>query len=76
MKSFVADTLRWFIDHPSDLSITSIDGEKTLVMEIRCHADDVGKVIGKNGKVIQAVRALASAIGAKDNRRVVLEVVE
>ncbi len=76
MKAFVADTLRWFVDHPSELSIASIDGEKTVVMEIRCHADDVGKVIGKNGKVIQSLRTLALALGAKDNRRVVLEVVE
>ncbi len=76
MKAFVVDTLRWFVEHPSDLHVSVMDGEKTAVMEIRCHADDVGKVIGKNGKVIHSLRTLVAALAAKDNRRAVLEVVE
>lgn len=76
MKAFVIESLRWFVDHPGDLHIHSIDGEKTTVMEIRCHEDDVGKVIGKSGKVIQSLRTLVAALAAKENRRAVLEVVE
>lgn len=76
MKEFVLSTLRWFVEHPSDLRITQIDGQKTCAMEIRCHADDVGKVIGKNGKTISALRVLVGSLAQKQQRRAVLEVIE
>ena len=76
MKDFVTTILRYFVDHPGDLRITDLDGEKTQVMEVRCHPDDIGKVIGKSGKTIGAIRVLASALAAKTGRRTLLEVVE
>lgn len=76
MKDFVTTILRYFLDAPGDLRISELDGEKTLLMEIRCEADDIGKVIGKSGKTIGALRVLANALAAKSGRRVLLEVVE
>ena len=76
MKDFVTTVLRYFLDQPGDLRISDLDGEKTLLMEIRCHADDIGKVIGKSGKTIGALRVLTNALAAKSGRRVLLEIVE
>lgn len=76
MKDFVLATLKRFVDHPRDLHVAEVAGDKTIIMEVRCHPDDVGKVIGKSGKVIQAVRSLANVLASKENKRAVVEVVE
>jgi len=64
------------VDHPDELRIAEIEGERTIVFELRCHPDDVGKVIGKSGKTVGALRTLISTVAARQNRRAMLEVVE
>lgn len=76
MKELVEYIVRALVDHPGDVRITEVDGEKTVVFELRCHRDDVGKVIGKNGKTVGAIRALLSTAAARQGRRAMLEVVE
>jgi uncharacterized protein len=76
MTEFIASIVRALVDHPDDVRITSIDGDKTAIFELRCHDEDLGKVIGKSGKTIGAVRTLLSTLAARQNRRAVLEVVE
>lgn len=76
MQDYVFSLIRPLVDHPSDVQLTALDGEKTLVLELRCHQEDLGKVIGKSGKTIQAVRQLLSSLAARQGRRAVLEVVE
>jgi hypothetical protein len=76
MIEYVLSIIRPLVDHPGDLSIASIDGEKTLVLELRCHETDLGKVIGKSGKTIQAVRQLLSTVAARQGRRAMIEVME
>jgi predicted RNA-binding protein YlqC (UPF0109 family) len=76
MKDFVTTILRAFVDHPGDLRLTDLDGERTHLIELRCHPEDIGKIIGKSGKTIGAIRVLANALAAKSGRRILLEVVE
>ena len=76
MKELIEYVVKTLIDHPEDLSIAEIEGERTIVYELRCHPEDVGKVIGKSGKTVGAIRTLLSTVAARQNKRAMLEVVE
>ena len=76
MKELVEYIAKTLVDYPEELRITEIEGERTIVFELRCNPEDVGKIIGKSGKTIGAIRTLLSTIAARQNRRAVLEVVE
>ena len=76
MKELIEYVVKTLVDHPDELRIAEIEGERTIVFELRCHPDDVGKVIGKSGKTVGALRTLISTVAARQNRRAMLEVVE
>ena len=76
MKELIEYIVKTLVDHPDDLRIAEIEGERTVVYELRCHPEDVGKVIGKSGKTVGAIRTLVSTVAARQNRRAMLEVVE
>ena len=58
MTELVQYILKHIVDRPQDVRLAAIDGEKSVIFELRCHPNDIGKVIGKNGKTIGAIRAL------------------
>lgn len=76
MKDLVEQIVRLLVDHPDQIRVTEVDGEKTIVFELRCHQEDLGKVIGKSGKTVGAIRTLLSTIASRQGRRAMLEVVE
>lgn len=76
MKELIEFVVKALVDHPDDLRIAEIEGERTIVYELRCHPEDVGKVIGKSGKTVGAIRVLLSTVAARQNKRAMLEVVE
>jgi hypothetical protein len=76
MRELIEFIVRALVDHPQDIRLTEVDGERTVIFELRCHPDDVGKVIGKNGKTVGAVRTLLSTAAARQGKRAMLEVVE
>lgn len=76
MKELIEYVVKTLVDHPDDIRITEIEGERTIVFELRCHPEDVGKVIGKSGKTVGALRTLLSTVAARQNKRAMLEVVE
>jgi uncharacterized protein len=76
MKELLEQIARALVDHPDAVKISAITGEKTLIFELRCHEKDVGKIIGRSGKTVSAMRTLLNALSARDGRRAMLEVVE
>ncbi|RKX42582.1 MAG: RNA-binding protein [Verrucomicrobia bacterium] len=76
MKALLETMAKSLVDAPNEVQITEIDGEKTIIFELRCNAKDIGKIIGKSGKTVGAMRTLLSSIAAKQGRKAVLEVVD
>jgi predicted RNA-binding protein YlqC (UPF0109 family) len=76
MKDFVEFIARNLVDYPDEVEVKRIDGEKTIVFELRVNKSDIGKIIGKNGRTIRAIRTLLTTTAAKHGQRAVLEILE
>ncbi len=73
LVEFVAKAL---VDHPDKVEVKEIEGEKTTVIELKVAPEDLGKVIGKQGRTARAIRTLLAAVARKENKRAVLEILE
>lgn len=77
MKEFVEFIAKHLVDHPDGVSIDeSVPSENTVELNLKVSPDDVGKVIGKQGKTAQAMRTLLTAIAAKDGKRAILKILD
>ncbi len=73
LVEYIAKTL---VDDPSEVFVNQIEGEKSTILELRVAADDLGKVIGKHGRIAKAIRTVLSASSTKTGKRVVLEILD
>jgi len=76
MQAFLEYVVRGLVQHPEEVTITPVEREGTTVYEWRLHPEDVGKVIGRQGMTINAIRSLLLAGSAKKGLRCSLEIVE
>ncbi len=76
MKDLVKYIAQALVDSPEVVEVSEIEGEKTSVLELRVAKEDLGKVIGKQGKTAKAMRTILSAASAKLRKRTVLEILE
>ena len=76
MEELVGNIARALVDHPDEVQVSAVEGEQTTVVELRVDPDDLGKVIGKQGRTARAMRTLLGAAGNKANKRVILEIRE
>lgn len=76
MKDLLEEIAKALVDNPEDVHVTEVEGEQTTVLELRVRNDDLGKVIGRQGRTARAIRTLLSAAGMKVHKRFVLEILE
>ncbi len=76
MKELIELIIRGIVDNPDKVEINEIIGEKTSIFEVRVDSSDIGKVIGKQGRNIKSIRTIVNAAAQKDDRRVVIEIVD
>jgi len=75
-KDLVEYIAKSLVDLPDDVDINVIEGEKSTILELKVSPDDIGKVIGKHGRIAKAVRTILSASATKTGKRVVLEILD
>ena len=76
MKDLVTRIAQALVDHPEQVSVTELEGNQTTVLELKVAKEDLGKVIGKEGRSARAMRTILGAAAAKIKKRTVLEIIE
>ena len=76
MKELVEVLAKALVDHPEEVVVTETQKDNATVIELRVSASDMGKVIGKQGRIAKAIRSLVKAAASKDDRKVIVEIVQ
>jgi predicted RNA-binding protein YlqC (UPF0109 family) len=76
MKELVETIARALVDHPEEVQVKSGEGSQVTVLELKVHPEDLGKVIGRQGRTAKAIRTLLGAAGMKHRKRYTLEILE
>ncbi len=76
MKELLEYIAKSLVDYPDDVSVTEIEGDTSTVLELRVNDADMGKVIGKQGRIARSIRSVIKAAAGKERRRVVVEIVQ
>jgi len=76
MKTLIEMIAKALVDKPEEVEVTEVDGEQTTVIELKVAKEDLGKVIGKQGRTARALRTILSAASTKIRKRSVLEILE
>ena len=76
MKELVEAIAKALVDHPEQVQVRAVDGEQVTVFELRVHPEDLGKVIGRQGRTAKSMRTILGAAGMKIKKRLTLEILE
>ncbi len=73
LVEFIAKAL---VDNPDEVSVNEVEGSQSVIIELKVAQDDMGKIIGKQGRIAKAIRTVVKAAAIKDNKRVVVEIIQ
>jgi predicted RNA-binding protein YlqC (UPF0109 family) len=76
MRELVEAIAKALVDHPEEVQVKAVDGEQVTVLELRVHPTDIGKVIGREGRMAKSIRTILGAAGMKMKKRLSLEILE
>ncbi len=74
MRELVETIAKALVDHPEAVEVNEVEGERSTILELKVAPDDMGKVIGKQGRIAKAIRTVVKAAATKDDKRVVVEI--
>ena len=74
MKELVEVIAKSLVDYPDEVVVTETENEKAIVLELRVAQSDMGKVIGKSGRIAKSIRSVVSAAASKTNKKVIVEI--
>ena len=76
MEELLEYLARALVDNPDDVQVEVIEGERSAILQLRVHPDDIGKVIGKQGRIVQAMRTLVKAAATKEGKNAIVEILD
>ncbi len=76
MKDIIKYIVQELVDHPDQVEVSEIEGKEIAVLELKVAKEDIGKIIGKQGRTAQAIRTILSAVSGKAKKRTVLKILE
>jgi predicted RNA-binding protein YlqC (UPF0109 family) len=76
MKELLEAIAKALVDNPDQVQVRAIEGEEVTVLEVRVHPSDLGKVIGRQGRMAEPIRIILGAVGTKLRKRVTVEILE
>ncbi|MDH7576796.1 MAG: KH domain-containing protein [Bacillota bacterium] len=74
MRELIELLAKSLVDNSEAVQVNQIEGERAVIIELKVASEDMGKIIGKQGKIARAIRTLAKATGAKTGRKVIVEI--
>ena len=76
MKDLLEVIAKALVDAPSEVSVSEVEGEQSIILELKVAEEDMGKVIGKQGRIAKSIRTVMKAAANRENKRVIVEIIQ